>query len=201
MIEVSSKFVRCLTRISQPRGDLNPERGPILNGTRRKTPHYTSTNAKPAGIIRLLNSLTAGACTSVARNLRSRIRDKNSSRRNFLRETARKAPREIFEQSSLRRTYILLGEYSGYISRILREDENVSRMKLRIFSGGKNILALYISLLEICRGNRTIISTTFRLPVDQRIRRAVASRFDSRIYFTTWNSYPIFYFAAVETPL
>lgn len=50
MIEVSSKFVRCLTRISQPRGDLNPERGPILNGTRRKTPHCTPTNAKPAGI-------------------------------------------------------------------------------------------------------------------------------------------------------
>lgn len=40
MIEVSSKFVRCLARISQPRGDLNPERGPILNGARRKTPHY-----------------------------------------------------------------------------------------------------------------------------------------------------------------
>lgn len=200
MIEVSSKFVRCLTRISQPRGDLNPERGPILNGTRRKTPHYTSTNAKPAGIIRLLNSLTAGACTSVARNLRSRIRDKNSSQRNFLRETARKAPRE-YSNRVLSEEDILLGEYSGYISRILREDENVSRMKLRIFSGGKNILALYISLLEICRGNRTIISTTFRLPVDQRIRRAVASRFDSRIYFTTWNSYPIFYFAAVETPL
>lgn len=54
MIEVSSKFVRCLARISQPRSDLNPERGPIFNGTRRKTPHYTPTNAKPAGIIRLL---------------------------------------------------------------------------------------------------------------------------------------------------
>lgn len=45
MIEVSSKFVRCLARISQPRGDLNPERGPILNGTRRKTPHYTKCQA------------------------------------------------------------------------------------------------------------------------------------------------------------
>lgn len=30
MIEVSSKFVCCLARISQPRGDLNPERGFIL---------------------------------------------------------------------------------------------------------------------------------------------------------------------------
>jgi len=58
MIEVSSKFVRCLARISQPRGDLNPGRGPILNGTRRKTPHCTPTNAKPAGIT-IINSLTA----------------------------------------------------------------------------------------------------------------------------------------------
>lgn len=47
MIEVSSKFIRCLARISQPRGDLNPGRSPILNGTRRKTSHYTPTNAKP----------------------------------------------------------------------------------------------------------------------------------------------------------
>lgn len=30
MIEVSSKFVCCLARISQPRGDLNPGRGPIF---------------------------------------------------------------------------------------------------------------------------------------------------------------------------
>lgn len=41
MIEVSSKFVRCLARISQPRGDLNPERGPILNGETRAAKRHT----------------------------------------------------------------------------------------------------------------------------------------------------------------
>jgi hypothetical protein len=56
MIEVSSKFVRCLARISQPSGDLNPERSPILNGTRRKRrtiwPDDTiyPTNVKPVDI-------------------------------------------------------------------------------------------------------------------------------------------------------
>lgn len=76
MIEVSSKFVRCLTRISQPRGDLNPERGPILNGTRRKTSHCTPTNAKPARYYDL--SLTA-EYTSVVRNLRPRWCDEDIS--------------------------------------------------------------------------------------------------------------------------
>lgn len=54
MIEVSSKFVCCLARISQPRGDLNPERGSILNETHRKRRINTSTNAKPAQVSTML---------------------------------------------------------------------------------------------------------------------------------------------------
>lgn len=54
MIEVSSKFVCCLARISQPRGDLNPERCPSFKRNAPQTPHCISTNAKPAGITMLL---------------------------------------------------------------------------------------------------------------------------------------------------
>lgn len=74
MIEVSSKFVRCLARISQPRSDLNPERGPIFNGTRRKT-HYTPTNAKPADIITIINSLTAAVALPPSGIYVSKTRD------------------------------------------------------------------------------------------------------------------------------
>lgn len=59
MIEVSSKFVRCLARISQPRSDLNPERGSIFNGTRRKTPRYTPDKCQARRYYTIINSLTA----------------------------------------------------------------------------------------------------------------------------------------------
>ncbi|TGZ49975.1 hypothetical protein DBV15_07458 [Temnothorax longispinosus] len=98
MIEVSSKFVRCLTRISQPRGDLNPERGPILNGTRRKTPHYTSTNA---------NSLTAEVALPSPEIYVRGFTTKIILKETFS-ETARKAPQEysnrvLSEEDILRR--------------------------------------------------------------------------------------------------
>lgn len=55
MIEVSSKFVCCLARISQPIGDLNPERGSILRTKRTANAALTlQTNAKPAGIYDVL---------------------------------------------------------------------------------------------------------------------------------------------------
>lgn len=52
MIEVSSKFLCCLARISQPRGDLNQMRSPFITGRIATTTHDKSpTNAKLVYII------------------------------------------------------------------------------------------------------------------------------------------------------
>lgn len=52
MIEVSSKFLCCLARISQPRGDLNQMRNPFITGRITTTTHDKSpTNAKLVYII------------------------------------------------------------------------------------------------------------------------------------------------------
>lgn len=49
MIEVSSKFICCLARISQPRGDLNHMHF-VYNEMHRKTPYYAPPNVNLAGV-------------------------------------------------------------------------------------------------------------------------------------------------------
>lgn len=67
-----------------------------------------------------------------------------------------------------------MGIFQGYSARTGTASRSISRTKLGVFSGRKNILALYVPLLEISCRNRTISPTIFRY--SPPINGVVASR-------------------------
>lgn len=77
MIEVSSKFVCCLARISQPRGDLNPEHGfHFINGMRRANAAQIPRQM-PSPLLYYYVIRNSRRVSIIARNLCSKKKKKN----------------------------------------------------------------------------------------------------------------------------
>lgn len=82
MIEVSSKFVCCLARISQPRGDLNPEHGfHFINGMRRANAAQIPRQM-PSPLLYYYVIRNSRRVSIIARNLCSKKKKKQSAKCN-----------------------------------------------------------------------------------------------------------------------